>query len=113
MEKSFKKRLQELEFVYKELTERQNKKEELGNGIYERYVYPVLTAQHAPLYWRYDINPATNPHLMERFGINGVFNAGAIKLDNRYLVIARVEATDRKSFFAVAESSNGIDNFHF
>jgi len=113
MEKSFKKRLQELEFVYKELIERQNKKEELGNGIYERYVNPVLTAQHTPLYWRYDINQATNPYLMERFGINGVFNAGAIKLNNRYLVIARVEATDRKSFFAVAESSNGIDNFQF
>ncbi len=113
MDKSFKKRLKDLEFAHEELIERQNKKEELGNGIYKRYVYPVLTAQHTPLYWRYDINETTNPNLMERFGINGVFNAGAIKLDDKYLVIARVEGADRKSFFAVAESSNGIDHFRF
>ena len=82
MDKSFNKRLQALQAVHKELIERPNKKEELGNGVFERYANPVLTAQHAPLFWKYDLNADTNPYLMERFGINGVFNAGAIKLDN-------------------------------
>ena len=113
MDKSFNKRLQALQAVHKELIERQNKKEELGNGVFERYANPVLTAQHAPLFWKYDLNADTNPYLMERFGINGVFNAGAIKLGNKYMVIARVEASDRKSFFVVAESCNGIDHFQF
>lgn len=113
MNQSFKKRLQALQNAYKELTEKPNQKEESGNGIFERYSNPVLTAQHAPLFWRYDLNSVTNPYLMERFGINGVFNAGAIKLNDKYLVIARVESTNRKSFFAVAESNNGIDNFQF
>jgi 4-O-beta-D-mannosyl-D-glucose phosphorylase len=113
MDKTFNKRLQALQAVHKKLIERLNKKEELGNGVFERYANPVLTAQHAPLFWRYDLNANTNPYLMERFGINGVFNAGAIKLDNKYLMVARVEGTDRKSFFAVAESCNGIDQFQF
>src|SRR5690242_2253352 len=90
-----------------------NEKQGAGNGIIERYKNPVLTAQHAPLFWLYDLNPETNPHLMERFGINAVLNAGAIKWNNKYLVVARVESSDRKSFFAIAESSNGIDNFKF
>src|SRR3982751_6596646 len=90
-----------------------NEKAGLGNGVIDRYKNPVLTAQHAPLFWRYDLNPETNPHLMERFGINAVLNAGAIKWNNKYLVVARVEASTRKSFFAVAESANGIDNFVF
>ncbi len=84
-----------------------------GNGIYERYEHPVLTAAHTPLSWRYDLNPATNPYLMERFGINAVFNAGAIKWQGKYLVCARVEGVDRKSFFAIAESPNGVDQFRF
>lgn len=113
MDKVFNQRLQALQDVYHDLIERRNEKEELGNGVYDRYVNPVLTAQHAPVFWKYDLNPATNPYLMERFGINGVFNAGAIKYRGKYLVVARVEGTDRKSFFAVAESSNGIDNFQF
>ena len=113
MDKSFNKRLQALQAVHKELIERQNKKEELGNGVFERYANPVLTAQHAPLFWKYDLNADTNPYLMERFGINGVFNAGAIKLDNKYMLVARVEGSDRKSFFVVAESCNGIDHFQF
>lgn len=83
------------------------------NGIYERYKYPVLTGAHAPLFWRYDLNPETNPYLEERFGIHAVFNAGAIKLNDRYALVARVEGADRKSFFAVAESPNGVDNFRF
>lgn len=84
-----------------------------GNGIFLRYKYPILTAAHAPLFWRYDLDERTNPFLMERFGINGVFNAGAIKWNGRYTIMARVEGRDRKSFFAIADSPNGIDNFRF
>ncbi|MBN1187287.1 MAG: glycosidase [Bacteroidales bacterium] len=83
------------------------------NGIYYRYKYPAITADHAPLEWRYDLNPETNPHLMQRLGINATFNAGAILLDGRFLMVVRVEGWDRKSFFAVAESPNGIDNWKF
>ncbi len=84
-----------------------------GNGVYERYLYPVLTADHAPLEWRYDLSPERNPYLMERFGIHAVLNSGAIKWNGRYLLVARVEGADRKSFFAVAESPNGVDHFQF
>ena len=84
-----------------------------GNGIFERYRNPVLTAGHAPVFWRYDLSPDSNPYFMERFGINGIFNAGAIKWKGKYLLVARVEGNDRKSFFAIAESPNGIDNFRF
>jgi 4-O-beta-D-mannosyl-D-glucose phosphorylase len=84
-----------------------------GNGVYRRYKYPVLTAAHAPLIWRYDFNKESNPWLMERIGINAVFNAGAMFFNNKYIVVARVEGYDRKSFFAIAESENGIDNFRF
>jgi 4-O-beta-D-mannosyl-D-glucose phosphorylase len=84
-----------------------------GNGVYQRYEHPVLTAAHTPLNWRYDLNIESNPYLMERIGINAVFNAGAIYHDNKYLLVARVEGADRKSFFAIAESENGIDNFRF
>ncbi|MBO4606200.1 MAG: glycosidase [Bacteroidales bacterium] len=83
------------------------------NGVYERYENPVLTAAHAPLEWRYDLNPETNPFLMERIGIHAAFNSGAIKWGDKYVLVVRVEADDRKSFFAVAESPNGIDNFRF
>ena len=84
-----------------------------GNGVFERYINPVLTANHTPLFWRYDWDEKTNPNLIERFGINAVFNAGAIKWKGKYLMVARVEGSDRKSFFAIAESPNGIDNFEF
>jgi len=84
-----------------------------NNGIFSRYSYPALTAAHTPLSWRYDLNEETNPFLMERIGINAVFNAGAIFFNNKYVVVARVEGSDRKSFFAIAESDNGIDNFRF
>lgn len=83
------------------------------NGIYRRYANPVLTARHVPLHWRYDFDKNTNPYLMERQGINAVFNPGAIKWDGKYLMVARVEGYDRKSFLAIAESDNGIDNFRF
>lgn len=106
-------RLHILTKEYDELISRENEKILPGNGVFERYKYPILTADHPPLEWRYDLNPETNPHLMERFGINAVFNAGAIKFNGKYLVMARVEGHDRKSFFAIAESPNGIDNFRF
>lgn len=83
------------------------------NGVYHRYKNPVLTAKHIPLNWRYDFNPASNPYLIERFGINAILNPGAIKWNGKYILMARVEGIDRKSFFAVAESPNGIDNFKF
>ena len=84
-----------------------------GNGIFTRYKYPILTAEHAPLTWRYDFNPATNPFFMERLGINVAFNAGAIKLDGEYILIVRTEGWDRKSFFALARSKDGIQNWTF
>ncbi len=106
-------RLRVLMEEYETLISRENEKILPGNGIFERYKYPILTAAHTPLEWRYDFNPETNPYFMERFGINAVFNAGAIKFDGKYLVMGRVEGYDRKSFFAIAESPNGIDRFHF
>ncbi len=111
--KTFDERLKYLQKNHETLIKRKNEPIEYTNGIIQRYKYPVLTAAHAPIHWRYDLNPKTNPFLMERIGINATFNAGAIKLNNKYLLIVRVEAVDRKSFFAVAESSNGIDNFRF
>ena len=108
----FEERLARLAEAYDELTARPNILRE-GNGVYERYVFPVLTAEHAPLEWRYDLCKDTNPYLLERFGIHAVFNAGAIKWQDKYVVVARVEGADRKSFFAVAESPNGVDNFRF
>ncbi|MBC7946767.1 MAG: glycosidase [Chitinophagaceae bacterium] len=106
-------RLSSLEKKHGLLLSQPNQKAEGGNGIYDRYKNPVLTAQHTPLFWRYDLNASTNPFLMERFGINSVLNAGAMRWNGKYLLVARVEASDRKSFFAVAESPNGIDNFRF
>lgn len=110
---NFKSRLEKIKEEHEALITRPNRKTGYGNGIYERYAYPVLTAAHTPLEWRYDLNPATNPHLMERFGINAAFNAGAMKFNGKYVLAVRVEGTDRKSFFAIAESPNGIDNFRF
>ena len=113
MKDLFFKRLEELERQYNEVVHRENEEVKESNGVYVRYKCPVLTAQHAPITWRYDLNYETNPLLIERFGINAVMNAGAIKLNNKYYLVARVEGIDRKSFFAVAESENGIDNFRF
>jgi 4-O-beta-D-mannosyl-D-glucose phosphorylase len=109
----FEKRLNQLQEAQRLLTNQPNEITGIGNGVFDRYKYPVLTAAHTPLSWRYDLDMATNPHLMERFGINAVFNAGAIKLNGKYLMVARVEGADRKSFFAVAESPDGINNFTF
>ena len=84
-----------------------------GNGIYERYKNPVVTAAHVPLNWRFDLNEKTNPFLQERIGMNAAFNAGAMKWKGKYILAVRVEGIDRKSFFAIAESPNGVDNFKF
>ena len=97
---------------HRSLLEKKNRPVE-GNGIYERYENPILTADHAPLTWRYDFNKERNPYLMERIGVHAVLNAGAIKWQGRYVLVVRVEGNDRKSFFAVAESPNGVDNFRF
>ena len=109
---SFLQRKARLETAFRALLEKPNRPLE-GNGVVERYANPVLTAAHAPLEWRYDLSPETNPYLMERFGIHAVFNPGAIKWGDKYLLMARVEGADRKSFFAVAESPDGVDNFRF
>jgi len=111
--KKFEKRLTKLIEQHEDLITCKNKSIKMGNGIYERYKNPVVTAEHTPIFWRYDLNPKTNPYLMERMGINVTFNAGAIEIDGCICLMVRVEGTDRKSFFAVAESPNGIDNFRF
>ena len=110
---NFNERLTALQQAHERLINRPNRKEETGNGIFSRYEYPVLTAEHTPLCWRYDLNPATNPSLMVRFGINAVFNAAAVKWNNKYVLVARVEGWDRKSFFAIAESNDGVSGFTF
>lgn len=113
MDKNFLTRLEMLKKAHEKLISRTNERSEENNGVYWRFKHPVLTNRHAPLLWRYDLNAETNPYLMERIGINSVLNAGAIKLNGKYYLIARVEGSDRKSFFAVAESDNGIDGFRF
>lgn len=95
------------------LLSRKNVKSDFYNGIYDRYEYPVLTREHIPLTWRYDLDPKMNPYFMERLGINAVMNSGAIELNGKYYLVARIEGNDRKSFFGVAESDNGIDGFRF
>lgn len=112
MKYDFNNRKSSLIAAYKELVETKNTVAS-DNGVYERFANPVLTAAHIPLEWRIDFNIQSNPFLMERFGVNAVFNAGAIKWGNKYLVMARVEGYDRKSFFAIAESDNGVDCFKF
>ena len=95
------------------LLARKNHKSDWYNGIYDRWDYPVLTREHIPLEWRFDLDPASNPYFMERLGVNAVFNAGAIELDGKFYLVARVEGNDRKSFFAVAESDSPVDGFRF
>lgn len=108
----FEERKNLVESQYKELITRPNIPIE-GNGVYERYMNPVITSEMVPLKWRYDFNPVTNPYFMERIGVNATFNSGAMKWNDKYLLVVRVEGNDRKSYFAVAESPNGIDNFRF
>ena len=113
MMQSFEDRLALLQAEHEALIRLPNSPVYPGNGIFLRYRNPVITAAHTPLDWRYDLNKKTNPYLMERMGINAAFNAGAIKYEGRYCLVVRVEGADRKSFFAVAESPNGIDSFEF
>ena len=110
---SFTERLNEIRTQHSDLLALRNKPYESFNGIYRRYLNPVVTAGHVPLDWRYDLNPDTNPFLMERLGINAAFNPGAIYIGGKYLLAVRVEGNDRKSFFAIAESTSGIDGFRF
>ncbi|MCR4839189.1 MAG: glycosidase [Eubacterium sp.] len=98
---------------YEALIHRKNEKSSFYNGIYDRWKYPVLTRQHIPIFWKYDLNPKTNPYFMERLGVNAVFNSGAIYLDGKYYLVARIEGNDRKSFFGVAVSDSGVDGFRF
>lgn len=107
-----KKYYEELE-KYNKLISGKNVKSDFYNGIYDRYKYPVLTREHIPLTWKYDLNPETNPYFMERLGVNAVMNSGAIYLNGKFYLVARIEGNDRKSFFGVAESDNGVDGFKF
>ena len=109
--------LHERYYIEKEKQEkllaRKNEKSDFYNGVFDRYEYPVLTREFAPVHWRYDLDEETNPYFMERLGINAVMNSGAIELNGKYYLVARIEGNDRKSFFGVAESDNGIDGFRF
>ena len=109
---TYEERLAWLKESHRRLIEKKNAPIE-GNGVYERYENPVVTAEHAPLEWRYDFNQQRNPYLMERIGVHATMNSGAIKWNGKYVLVVRVEGNDRKSFFAVAESPNGVDNFTF
>jgi 4-O-beta-D-mannosyl-D-glucose phosphorylase len=111
--KNFDLKLKQLEQRHRKLLQRANPKQKNGNGVFDRHQFPVLTAEHTPLSWRYDFNHATNPHLMTRLGINSVFNVGAMEWKGNIALMARVEGWDRKSFFAVAESKSGVDRFAF
>ncbi|MFT4074562.1 MAG: glycosidase [Asticcacaulis sp.] len=106
-------RLADLRAEHEALLAEANAPQPRSNGVYQRWQYPVITAAHVPLKWRYDFNPQTNPFMMERMGINATFNAGAMKWQGKYVVVVRVEGDDRKSFFAIAESTNGVDGFRF
>lgn len=109
----FKEKVQQEFAKYEALIARKNEKTDFYNGIYDRYQYPVLTRNHIPPFWKFDLNEGTNPYFEERLGINAVFNSGAIELNGRFYLVCRVEGNDRKSFFAVAESDNGVDGFRF
>jgi 4-O-beta-D-mannosyl-D-glucose phosphorylase len=110
---NFQERVKALRTYHEALLTRKNEPMEWGNGIYEKWKYPILTAEHTPLEWRYDFCEQDNPYLMQRIMMNATLNSGAIKWHGKYLLVVRVEGADRKSFFAVAESPNGVDNFRF
>jgi 4-O-beta-D-mannosyl-D-glucose phosphorylase len=110
---AFDARVRALVGAYEAVVTRPNQRVAGGSGVIDRYRHPAVTASHTPVFWRYDLAESTNPHLVERLGVNAVFNPGAIKHDGRYLMVPRVEGIDRKSFFAVAESPNGIDQWRF
>jgi 4-O-beta-D-mannosyl-D-glucose phosphorylase len=110
---SHKKEIKSLFQEHEKFIKRKNEPLKETNGIYQRYKYPVVTNKHTPIFWRYDLNPETNPFLMERIGVNATFNSGAMEWKGNVVLVVRVEGVDRKSFFAIAESKNGIDNFRF
>jgi len=111
--KSFDLKLKQLQQEHARFLKRPNRKQKSGNGIFDRYEHPVVTAEHTPLMWRYDFNHSTNPHLMTRLGINCAFNVGAMEWNGNVVLMVRTEGWDRKSFFAVAESESGVDGFRF
>lgn len=113
MTKDHLQRVKKLFDEHSKLITRPNEPLSESNGIYQRYKYPVVTAAHTPVFWRYDLNPETNPFLMERQGMNAAFNSGAMEWNGKIILVVRAEGVDRKSFFAIAESENGIDNFRF
>lgn len=109
----FNERKKQISEAQEELLSRKNVELFSENGIYNKYKFPIVTRHHVPMEWRYDMNPETNPYFMERIGFNAAFNSGAMKWNDKYLLVVRTEGNDRKSFFAIAESPNGIDNFRF
>jgi len=109
----FNKKLEELFTDHNSFINKKNAPLKSANGIYHRYKFPILTRNHAPVFWRYDLDYEKNPNLLQRLGVNTTFNAGAIELNGKYYIIARTEGFDVKSFFAVAESDDGINNFKF
>lgn len=113
MKSKYEERLSRIQQHHNKILGQKNEKLFSVHGIYHRYRYPVITAEHIPVEWRFDLNPARNPRLLERMGINSAFNPGAIYLNGKYCLVVRVEGCDRKSFFAVAESRDGIQDFHF
>jgi len=113
MNKYFQERLHLLQQAHRQLLQKKNAAKRSINGIYNRFENPVITPQHIPLEWRFELDPVANPFLLERFGINATFNSGAMKFNGKYVLAVRVEGKDRKSFFAIAESENGIDHFTF
>ena len=113
MKANFKKKVKKLFVKHEELLSAKNKKVKNGNGVFDRYKNPILTNAHTPIIWRYDLDKQTNPFLMERIGMNATMNSGAMKWNGKYILVVRVEGVDRKSFFAIAESPNGVDNFRF
>jgi len=110
---SFNEQLLALEAQQQQLLTKNNSVNPISNGVFQRWQNPIITREHAPINWRYDLNPETNPYLLERIGVNATLNSGAILFNGKYVVVVRVEGNDRKSFLAVAESDNGIDNFTF
>ena len=112
-QKSFDAAIKKMFREYSDLIKRKNTRLPSENGIFHRYEHPVLTGAHAPLFWRYDLDYRTNPHLLERLGVNAMMNSGAMKWQGKYILVPRIEGADRKSFFAIAESDTGVDNFQF
>ena len=109
----FEQRKQQIIEKFNEITTKKNEKKFSFNGTYERYQNPVVTRDFIPLEWRYDFSYETNPYFLERIGVNATFNSGAMFFEGKYVLVVRVEGNDRKSYFAIARSDNGIDNFKF